>query len=103
MTLSEGCVGSAADGGAGRFVWPVDEKRFAEVIQSMVSDHAPKLFAIIEEFGERDDAQVVAWGMEFPGRAHVVGDDGRMRMSSSSAQTARDLLGITGTMRLVWC
>lgn len=38
----------------------------------MVTDEAPQLFAIIQEYGERVDGRIAAWGMSFDDHAEVV-------------------------------
>ncbi|CRK59617.1 hypothetical protein [Alloactinosynnema sp. L-07] len=62
----------------------------------------PRRFAIVEDFEDGRESMVVGWGCEFTDRADFVSEDGRMLMTSSSAESTRDLLGITGDMRLVW-
>ncbi|HVK25020.1 MAG TPA: hypothetical protein VM677_26980 [Actinokineospora sp.] len=62
----------------------------------------PRRFAIVEDFDDGRESRVVGWGCEFADRADFVSEDGLMMLTSSSAESARDLLGITGEMRLVW-
>lgn len=81
-----------------------DEETFAEILESMVADEAPRLFAIVEEYGERVDGFIAAWGMAFEDRAEVVSVQGGLRMSTRSAESA--LFGFGHgtrlTPRVVW-
>jgi hypothetical protein len=55
-----------------------DEVQDADVefdlaVQGLVDDSAPRLFAIVQVYGEREDGRVAAWGMELEDRAEVIG------------------------------
>jgi hypothetical protein len=50
-----------------------DEEEFAAGLEELVADFAPRLFALVEETGERVDGRIVAWGMAFDDRAEVIG------------------------------
>ncbi|HWE89350.1 MAG TPA: hypothetical protein VG317_07790 [Pseudonocardiaceae bacterium] len=80
------------------------EQQFAEIMESIVADFAPRLFAIVQEYGERVDGKIVAWGMAFEDRADVVGVDGGVRMGLDKPEDALPFFGF-GThikSRLVW-
>lgn len=81
-----------------------DESLFLAVLDRMVANNAPRLFAVIEEYGERVDATIAAWGMAFRDHAEVVSVDHGLRMSLPTPEEA--LPGFTfGThvrARLVW-
>lgn len=49
---------------------------------------APRMFAVVQEFGEREDAWVAAWGLAFEDRAEVVGVHGGTWMSLRSPEAA---------------
>jgi hypothetical protein len=51
-------------------------EEFAELLGGMVADGAPRLFAVVQEYGDRVDGRIAAWGMAFEDRAEVVGVDG---------------------------
>ncbi|WP_406691988.1 hypothetical protein REH65_08330 [Saccharopolyspora sp. ID03-671] len=78
--------------------------RFTELIEGLVADFAPKVFAIVQEYGDRLDAEIVAWGIAFDDRAEVVDVDGGLRMSLETPERA--LLGFRAgdnfTEHLVW-
>lgn len=66
-----------------------DETEFADLIQEMVADEAPRLFAIVQEYGERVDARVAGWGMWFGNRAVAFDLTGRTMIMRSMASTMR--------------
>lgn len=81
-----------------------DEQRFREVVAEMVADEAPRMFAVVQEYGERVDAHIAAWGIALTDRAEAVSVDGGLRMS---LQTPEDALqgfswGRHLQARLVW-
>jgi hypothetical protein len=80
-----------------------DKEEFAELIQEMVDDEAPRLFAIVQEYGDRVDAHVACWGMCFADHAVAVDTNGRT-MIMRSAESAMRLLrgGPYDTPRLCW-
>ncbi|MBB5800797.1 hypothetical protein F4560_000565 [Saccharothrix ecbatanensis] len=69
---------------------------------------APRLFAIVEEYGEAEDARVAGYGLAYPDRAEVGSVEGGFRLSSESAESARMVFEISsrsaGTRRahVVW-
>jgi hypothetical protein len=48
-----------------------DEVEFNSLIDEMVAVEAPRRFAVVQEYGERVDARIAAWGMAFEGHAFV--------------------------------
>lgn len=81
-----------------------EEEEFAELIDNMVADEAPRIFAVVQELGERGDARIAGWGMSFDDSAHVVSLDGRTLMCLSSPERALVGFRMGGrvTPRLVW-
>lgn len=65
-----------------------DEPEFAELLNSIVAHEAPRLFAIVEEYGERVDGRIAAWGMAFTDHAEVVSAERTQRMSLQSPENA---------------
>ncbi|MFC9858479.1 MULTISPECIES: hypothetical protein [unclassified Streptomyces] len=61
---------------------------FQVLLDDLVTDSAPRMFAVVQELGEREDAWVAAWGLAFEDRAEVVGVHGRTRMSLRSPEAA---------------
>ncbi|MEU6131801.1 hypothetical protein ABZ805_21720 [Saccharopolyspora sp. NPDC047091] len=54
-----------------------DERMFAEIMAGIVADTAPKMFAVVQEYGERVDGRVAAWGLALEDRTVVVPVNGR--------------------------
>ncbi|MFI0463731.1 hypothetical protein ACH347_06590 [Saccharopolyspora sp. 5N102] len=79
-------------------------EQFAELADVLVADAAPRLFAVLQEYGERVDVRIAAWGMAFGERAEVISTDRSLRMSVASAEEARRAFSwgshISG--RVVW-
>ncbi|WP_245556000.1 hypothetical protein [Actinopolyspora mortivallis] len=81
-----------------------DESRFVELVRELVSENAPRVFAVVQEYGQRVDARIAAWGIAFEGRAEVVAVEENLRMRVSSPEVAVRLfhLGTRVRARLVW-
>jgi hypothetical protein len=81
-----------------------DEDEFAEMVANMVADEAPRLFAIVAEYGDRVDAGCAAWGLAFDDGVEVVSVDSKKRFSLATPEDAvrRFGLGVHITPRLVW-
>jgi hypothetical protein len=81
-----------------------DEPEFAAILEEMVADKAPRLFAVVQEYGERVDARIAAWGLAFPDHAEVVSVEHTQRMSLQAPENALRLfrLGSHVRARLVW-
>lgn len=81
-----------------------DEREFTALLEGMVADFAPRVFAVVQEYRDRVDGRIAAWGLAFDDHAEVVGVDGGMRMSLQAPENA--LRGFTWgshiTARLVW-
>lgn len=80
------------------------EEEFAAVLENMVADQAPRLFAVVLEYGQRVDAVVAAWGIAFDHHAEVVSANGQRRMRLQAPQHAlrHFQLGTSIRARLVW-
>ncbi len=80
------------------------EERFTAILDSIVADGAPRVFAVVQEYGDRVDGWIVAWGMAFDDHAEVVVVDSGWRMSLQAPDNA--LYHFAGdehcTPRLVW-
>lgn len=81
-----------------------DANRFAAILERMVADAAPRLFAIVQEYGDRVDAQIAAWGMAFADHAEVISVEGKLRMSLRAPESALRAFhfGSHVRARLVW-
>lgn len=81
-----------------------DEQEFAALLEEMVADEAPRLFAVVQEYGDRVDGRIVAWGMAFTDHAEVVSLGRQRRMSLPAPENALRLFkfGSHIRARLVW-
>ncbi|MGQ0841337.1 hypothetical protein [Actinokineospora sp.] len=81
-----------------------DERRFAAILEEMVADEAPRLFAVVQEYGDRVDGRIAAWGMAFADHAEVVSVTRGLRMSLHAPDDALRLykFGSHIRARLVW-
>jgi hypothetical protein len=81
-----------------------DEAEFAEEINALVADEAPRLFAVVQEYGERADGWIAAWGMAFENYAKVVGVDRRLCRNLPSPEHAARAFSRSPhiTTRLIW-
>ncbi|CAM3994312.1 hypothetical protein KIPE111705_35230 [Kibdelosporangium persicum] len=50
---------------------------FTTAVAEMVTEHAPRLFAVVLEYGEQTDARVAAWGMTLEDGAYMITADGK--------------------------
>lgn len=77
---------------------------FTAIVDSLVADNAPRVFAVVHEYGDRVDAWIVAWGMAFDDHAEVVGVDGGVTTSLPAPQDALFWFAWDRycTPRLVW-
>lgn len=79
------------------------EDEFAELVAEMVADEAPRLFAVVQERGVREDGRIAAWGLAFDGHADVVCPGGTVLSVGSPDRACRLLVrGSDITARLVW-
>ncbi|MGI8307069.1 hypothetical protein [Saccharopolyspora hattusasensis] len=80
------------------------EQQFAAMLQRMVANEAPRLFAVVQEYGDRVDRRVAAWGMAFADHAEVVAVDGGLRMNLRKPTNALHAFHIGSHVRarLVW-
>lgn len=81
-----------------------DEEEFGRLLSEMVTDQAPRMFAVVQEYGERIDGRIAAWGMAFDEHASVVDVRGNIFISTESAEASlrRFELGREVTPRVVW-
>lgn len=79
------------------------EAEFTALINEMVAEEAPRVFAVVQELGDRADARIAAWGLSFADRAVAYSHRGTM-MTLSSADRALFVFerGSRLRPRLVW-
>ncbi|WP_422647458.1 hypothetical protein [Actinoalloteichus caeruleus] len=81
-----------------------DELEFAQILEEMVADEAPRLFAVVQEYGERVDGRIAAWGLAFADHTEVASVEGGLRTSLQAPEGALRLFacGSHVRARLVW-
>ncbi len=80
------------------------EAEFTELVESMVADGAPHVFAVVQEYGDRVDGWIAAWGLAFDDHVEVIGFDGGVRLSVGTTDRAVFAFGHRPdiTARVVW-
>ncbi|MGH3831496.1 MAG: hypothetical protein ACRDRS_13805 [Pseudonocardiaceae bacterium] len=81
---------------------PISEEEFAAEVRELVDEDAPRVFALVEEHGERDGACVYAWGIAFDGHVEVITADGSLRRTFDSVEHAQRKCTQFRKIRLVW-
>jgi hypothetical protein len=85
-----------------------NREEFASVMRDLAMEEAPRRFALVEEYGEAEDARVAGYGLAYTDRAEVNTVEGGFHLNSQSVESARTLFQIssrsTGVRRVhvVW-
>ncbi|CAM3988154.1 hypothetical protein KIPE111705_34805 [Kibdelosporangium persicum] len=81
-----------------------DGSDFATDVADMIADHAPRVFAVVLEYGDQIDAKIVAWGLALDDGAYMATVDGRNQYAMAVPESA--LKYVTArpdtTPHLVW-
>ncbi|MGH3564436.1 MAG: hypothetical protein ACRDRH_00070 [Pseudonocardia sp.] len=79
-------------------------QEFAAITENMVADQAPRLFAVVQVYGEHLDARVAAWGLSFEDHADVVSVESTVTMSLRAPENALRMFHVGSHVRahLVW-
>lgn len=78
------------------------DRDLTALLNEMVADELPGVFALVEVHDDGTDAWVIAWGIAFTDHVDVVALDGTLRARFRSARRARDVLSFGRHVRLVW-
>jgi hypothetical protein len=73
--------------------WSAEE--FTGLMRESAVAEAPRLFAIVEEYGEAEDTRVAGYGLAYADRADVNSVEGDFQLHSESAESARTLFEIS--------
>jgi hypothetical protein len=81
-----------------------DEREFAAMMDDLIAGEMPRLFAIVQEYGERVDGWIAAWGMAFADHAEMIFDNGARWMTLRTPDKALRVLKSDPHVRtrLVW-
>lgn len=79
-------------------------EEFAELVAEMVAEDAPRLFAVVQEYGDRVDARIAAWGLAHPDHVDVIGVDGVVHVSATAPESVLQRFGrrANTSAHLVW-
>ncbi|MGH3869095.1 MAG: hypothetical protein ACRDQ4_23875 [Pseudonocardiaceae bacterium] len=74
-------------------IWPnaaplCDQAEFNQMVDELVADEAPRLFAVVQVYRERVDGRIAAWGMAFDEHADIVSVDNGSSVRLSSPERA---------------
>ncbi|XTZ18331.1 hypothetical protein ACQSSU_13670 [Micromonospora echinospora] len=73
------------------------------MLVDLATEFAPRRFAICEEYGDRIDGAVFAWGMAFPDGVLLCGDQRTYAGRFPSADSAVRIFSRAGRrLRLIW-
>lgn len=80
------------------------EGEFDELVDEMVADEAPRMFAVVQTYDERVDGWVAGWGLAFEDRVEVISVEGRLRVDARSPERAARWFagGPYVSARVVW-
>lgn len=87
---------------------PTMDTVVAALVREVAMEDAPRPFAIVEEYGEGEDARAAGYGFAHDDHADVTSVEGDFHLSAESAENARALFEIssrsTGVRRVhvVW-
>src|SRR5262245_24882806 len=59
-----------------------DQAEFDKLMVEMVADETPRLFAVVQELGDRSDGWVAAWGLAFDDHVEILREGGLLRLRS---------------------
>jgi hypothetical protein len=63
----------------------------AYVLHEMAREEAPRLFALVEEYGCGEDVRVAGYGLAYEDRADVNSVEGDLQLHAQSAESVRTL------------
>ncbi|MFC0115373.1 hypothetical protein [Kibdelosporangium aridum] len=83
---------------------PSVSQEFVSLIKQIVSDQAPPLFAVVLEYGEGTDAEIIAWGIALDDSAYMITADGRNQYALAKPENALNYVRsrTNTTPHLVW-
>jgi len=78
-------------------------EEFAELTAEMVTDHAPRVFAVVQEYGDRVDARVAAWGLAHADHVDIIGVDGTILLGAAAPEILARRFGRDHvSARVIW-
>ncbi|MDV9196829.1 hypothetical protein [Streptomyces sp. Wh19] len=79
-------------------------REFESLVQDLVRETAPRVFAVVQEIGDCEDAVVAAWGLALEGRTELITPEGTPRLSVRTPESALRFFsgGDRTRARLIW-
>ncbi|MFI9010555.1 hypothetical protein ACIGNX_25300 [Actinosynnema sp. NPDC053489] len=74
---------------------PWSAEQFTGLMRELALAETPRLFALVEEYGEGEDARVAGYGLAYADRADVNSVEGDFQLNSQSVESARTLFEIS--------
>lgn len=81
------------------------DEQFTRFAAGLAADDAPRLFALVEEHGERADADVAGYGLAYADRAEFTSLGGGFHITSETPEGVRLLVEASteaARVHLVW-
>jgi hypothetical protein len=81
-----------------------DATEFVALMTEMVTDDAPKVFAVVEELGTRHDARIAGWGLAYETHVDVIGVDGAIHLGAATPENVLRRFGRQTelTAHIIW-
>jgi len=81
-----------------------DRESYERQVNRMVDELAPRMFAVVQDYGDQEDSRIAAWGLAFEDYAEIVSVDGDLRVSTDSMERAVNSFSQPPdvTARVVW-
>ena len=84
----------------------MNDQEFTALLHEAAHEEAPRVFALVEEYGEREEVRVAGYGLAYADRAESNSVEGDFRLNSECPDSARALYEASGRdvrrVHLVW-
>ncbi|MFD0201753.1 MULTISPECIES: hypothetical protein [Saccharothrix] len=77
---------------AGRLCGPAE---LTDLVDELVTEAAPRMFALVEEYGAAESARVAGYGLAYAARAEVNSVEGDFHLNSTSVERLRTVFEIS--------
>ncbi|MPZ85686.1 MAG: hypothetical protein GEV28_37030 [Actinophytocola sp.] len=80
------------------------EEEFEDVVATVVAESAPRLFAVVQEYGTRVGVQVAGWGLAHEDHVDVIGMESDVHLGAPRPEDVLRGFGVRDriTARIVW-
>lgn len=82
-----------------------DAEEYEDLLATMVAEHIPRRFVVVQEYGCRVDARIAGWGLAHADGIDVIGADRSLHVAARSEEAVLRRFGHRGriTARIIWC